>query len=120
MISVPRLQMAQESNLHILYIHSFFLSGGASGKEPTCHASAGDIRDLGSILGSGRSPAGGNGNPPQSCLENPMDRGASVQFSQLSRSVVSDSLRPHESQHTRPPCPSPSPGVHSDSRPSSQ
>ena len=41
----------------------------------------------------------------------------SVQFS---GSVVSDSLRPHESQHTRPPCPSPSPGVHSDSRPSSQ
>ena len=41
----------------------------------------------------------------------------SVQFS---HSVVSDSLRPHESQHTRPPCPSPSPGVHSDSYPSSQ
>ena len=42
-----------------------------------------------------------------------------VQFSsvQFSRSVVSDSLRPHESQHPRPPCPSPSPGVHSDSRP---
>ena len=34
---------------------------------------------------------------------------SSVQFS---RSVVSDSLRPHESQHTRPPCPSPTPGVH--------
>ena len=33
---------------------------------------------------------------------------------------MSDSLRPHESQHARPPCPSPSPGVHSDSRPSSQ
>ena len=33
---------------------------------------------------------------------------------QLSRSVVSDSLRPHESQHARPPCPSPTPGVHSD------
>ena len=33
---------------------------------------------------------------------------------QISRSVVSDSLRPHESQHTRPPCPSPTPGVHSD------
>ena len=31
---------------------------------------------------------------------------------QLSRSVVSDSLRPHESQHARPPCPSPTPGVH--------
>ena len=46
----------------------------------------------------------------------------SVQFSsvQFSRSVVSDSLRPHESQHVRPPCPSPTPRVHSDSRPSSQ
>ena len=42
---------------------------------------------------------------------------SSVQFS---CSVVSDSLQPHESQHTRPPCPSPTPGVHSDSRPSSQ
>ena len=41
----------------------------------------------------------------------------SVQFS---CSVMSDSLRPHESQHARPPCPSPTPGVHSDSRPSSQ
>ena len=33
---------------------------------------------------------------------------------------MSDSLWPHESQHTRPPCPSPTPGVHSDSCPSSQ
>ena len=39
---------------------------------------------------------------------------------QLSRSVVSNSLRPHELQHTRPPCPSPTPGVHSDLCPSSQ
>ena len=39
---------------------------------------------------------------------------------QISRSVVSNSLRPHESQHARPPCPSPTPGVHRDSRPSSQ
>ena len=38
----------------------------------------------------------------------------------LSHSVVSDSLQPHESQHARPPCPSPTPGVHSDSRPLSQ
>ena len=36
----------------------------------------------------------------------------------LSSSVVSDSLQPHESQHARPPCPSPTPGLHSDSRPS--
>ena len=43
------------------------------------------------------------------------------QFSsvQSSHSVVSDSLWPHESQHARPPCPSPSPGVPSNSRPSS-
>ena len=39
---------------------------------------------------------------------------------QFSRSVVSNSLRPHESQHARPPWPSPTPGVHSDSRPLSQ
>jgi len=40
-------------------------------------ASAGDIRDAGSIPGSGRSPGGGYDNPLQdSCLENPMDRGA--------------------------------------------
>ena len=42
---------------------------------------------------------------------------SSVQFS---CSVVSDSLQPHEWQHTRPPCPSPTPGIHSDSHPSSQ
>ena len=41
----------------------------------------------------------------------------SVQFS---RSVVSDSLQPHESQHARPPCPSPSPRIHSDSCPLSR
>ena len=42
---------------------------------------------------------------------------SSVQFS---RSVVSDSLQPHESQLARPPCPSPTPRVHSNSRPSSR
>ena len=45
---------------------------------------------------------------------------ATVSSVQFSRSVVSDSLRPHESQHARPPCPSPTPGVHSESCPSSQ
>ena len=45
-----------------------------------------------------------------------------IQFSsvQFSHSVVSDSLRPHESQHIRPPCPSPTPRVHTKPRPSSQ
>ena len=42
---------------------------------------------------------------------------SSVQFS---RSVVSDSLRLHELHHARPPCPSPTPGVHSNSCPSSR
>ena len=40
-------------------------------------ANAGNLRDAGSIPGSGRSPGGGNGNPLQySCLENPLDKGA--------------------------------------------
>ena len=39
---------------------------------------------------------------------------------QISPSVVPDSLRPHELQNARPPCQSPTPGVHSDSHPSSQ
>ena len=47
----------------------------------------------------------------------PMKCFSSVQFSYL---VVSDSLWPHESQHARPPCPLPTPRVHSDSRPLSQ
>ena len=43
-----------------------------------------------------------------------------LQSIQFSHSVVSDSLRPHELQHARPPCPSPIPRVHSNSCPSSQ
>ena len=53
----------------------FGLLGGASIKNPP--TSTGDIRDAGSIPGSGRSLEGGHGNPLQySCLGNPMDRGA--------------------------------------------
>ena len=48
--------------------------GGATGKELEI-ADEGDLRDLGSILSSGRLPEGGHSNPLQySCLENPMDR----------------------------------------------
>ena len=69
-------------------------------------ASAGDIRDLGSILGLGRSPGGRDGNPLQySCLKNPMDRGAwwatvhiveksQRQLKQLSMHVNLSLLRP--------------------------
>jgi len=48
---------------------------GTSGKETTFQC--GNVRDVGSIPGSGRSPEGGHNNPLQySCLENPMGRGA--------------------------------------------
>jgi len=54
----------------ILKIKGF--PGGSNGKESACNAN-----DLGSILGSGRSPGEGNGKPLQySCLGKPMDRGA--------------------------------------------
>ena len=90
--------------------------GGSDGKESACNAT-----DPGLIPGLGSSPGEENGYPLQcSCLEDPMDRGgwqtqsSSVQFS---CSVVSDSLRPQGPQHTRPPYPSPTPRVYSDSHP---
>ena len=49
-----------------------------------------------------------------------MTTGKAIRSDQISRLVMSDSLRPHESQHARPPCPSSTPRVHWDSRPSSQ
>ena len=49
----------------------------------------------------------------------PMPGLSAFSSAQFSRSVVSDSLQPHESLLARPPCPSPTPGVHSDSCPSS-
>ena len=78
-----------------------------------------------------------NGNSLKySCLECPVDRGvwwatvhrvtkcqtwpsthACILSVQLSHSVMSDSMRPHRLQHTRPPCPSPTPGVYSNSCP---
>ena len=60
----------------IFNLMSMGFAGGASGKET--HLPRQETRrDVGSISGSGRSPRGGNRNPPQySCLENHMDRGA--------------------------------------------
>ena len=68
---------------------------------------------------AGRDPRGCAATLPIAQIRNPMlgPRGRSVQFS---CSVVSDSLQPHELQHTRPPCPSPTPGVYSNSCPSCQ
>ena len=59
----------------VRYIPSIGFPGGSVVKN--LPANAGDTGDLGSIPGSGRSPGKGNGNPLQdSCLGNPMDRGA--------------------------------------------
>ena len=67
--------MRAEKAEEIYLLKSKVCQDGTSGKEQP--ANAGDIRDMGSIPGSGRSPGGGHGNPLQySCLENPMDKGA--------------------------------------------
>ena len=67
-------------------------------------AIAGDVRDVGSIPGSGRPPGGGNDNPLQySCLENPMDRGiwqATVHGVAKSRTHLSN--RAHTHTHEDP------------------
>ena len=74
---VDRMQWASAihpSSLLKSFIYSLDFPDGSVDKEPTC--SAGNAGDAGSILGSGRSPGGGHGNPLQhTCLENLMDRG---------------------------------------------
>ena len=57
---------------------------------------------------------------PKSPASPALSGGKPISSVQFSRSVVSDPLRPHEPQHARPPCPAPTPRVHSDSRPLSQ
>ena len=70
-------------------------------------------RDLGSITTN--KDSGGDGIPVelfQILKDDAVKVLHSISSVQFSHSVKSDSLRPHESQHARPPCPSPSPGVH--------
>ena len=73
--------------------------GTSDGKQSSCNA-----EDLSSIPRSGRSPGEGM------AIYSDILAFSSVQFN---HSIVSNSLQPHESQHTRPPCPSPTPRVHS-------
>ena len=88
--------------------------GGPAGKESTWNAG-----DLGSIPGLGRSPGGGKGDGQDKSLVRMFTEALfQIVSDQFSHSVVSNSLRPHE--HARPPYLSPTPGVHSDSRPLSQ
>ena len=97
-----------------------------------------NVGDLDSIPGLGRFPGGRHRNWLQnSCLENPYGQmnlanygqwahkesdatKHSISSVQFSCSVVSNSLWPHELQHTRPPCPSPAPQVYTNSCPLSQ
>ena len=60
------------------------------------------------------------GNVSSRCVTSAVCKVRTQSVSQFSCLVVSDSLQPHESQHARPPCPSPTPGVHLDSHPWSQ
>ena len=65
----------QLSDFHFDFHADLGCPGGANGKE--LPANAGEVRDVGSIPGLGRSPGGGNGIPLQySCLEIPKDRRA--------------------------------------------
>ena len=67
--------MDYSTELTVQYHHKRGFPGGSVGKEPACNA--GDTRDTGLILGSGRTPGGGHDNTPHYfCLENPMDRRA--------------------------------------------
>ena len=79
--------------------------GGSDDKESACN-----VGDLDLISGSGRSHGEGNGNPLQySCLEISWTEKPgglqSIELYQFSHLVMSDTLQPHELQHTRPPCP---------------
>ena len=70
-----RTSSFQPSLQFISFPNNHGFSRWLSGKETTYQS--GEIRDVGSILGLGRCPGGGNGNPLQySCLEKSMDRGA--------------------------------------------
>ena len=64
--------------------------------------------------------ARGSGCESMNKIKNILNKYYQIRSDQISHSVVSNSLRPHESQYARPPCPSPTPRVHSDSCPSSQ
>ena len=76
-------------NIHGFYTTKFWLGGfpgGPVSKESSCNAG-----DPGSILGSGRSPGEGNGNPLQySCLENSMDWRATLHGVEKSQTRLSD------------------------------
>ena len=92
----------REARYICLHMHICF-PGGTSGKEPACRA--GDVRDVSSIPGSGRSPQGGNGNPLQYLTgESPWTEepgGLQSRGLQRVRHDWGDLARTHEHTHTR-------------------
>ena len=116
---------------HLGFIYMRWFPGTSAGKESACN-----VGDVGLIPRLERSPGEGNGKPLQhSCLENSMNRGAwqvhgvtkswmrlsDFHFTiQFSHSVMSNSLWLHGLDHARLPYPSPTPGICSNSCPSSQ
>ena len=84
---------------------------------PQPQAPAQVMHQLCTESGEGNTPHLGEAPSPAWAVSPPCMPTQSVQSS---RSVMSDSLRPYEPQHTRPPCPSPTPGVYSNSCPSSR
>ena len=105
----PNIRVFNESTLHIRWpkYWSFSFHISPSNEHPGLISFRMDWLDLLAVQGTLRVFSNTTSSKGFS----------SIQFS---HSVVSDSLRPHESQHARPPCPSPTPGVHSNSCPSSQ
>ena len=83
----------------------------------------GELRKLSSVASDLSCPVFSS-LPPRGHTDTPgfkaFNKQRQIRSDQISRSVVSDSLWPHESQHTRPPCPTPTPRVCWDSCPSSQ
>ena len=73
------------------------------------------------IISPSSSPTESKSNLLYICISFAVSHtGSSFSSDQFSHSVMSDFLQPYESQHARPPCPSPTPGVHSNSCPSSR
>ena len=77
LISLSQYLEYLQYNRHLLIVIKWLRASQVAQVVENMPATTGDIRDAGSIPGSGRSPAEGHGNPLQySCLENPMNRGA--------------------------------------------
>ena len=69
------MHFGRDTNVQTITFHSSYTKSGASQAALVVKNPPGNAEDMGSILGSGRSPGEGNGNPLYySCLANPMDR----------------------------------------------